>query len=51
MLFRVFNQSLVIVNDAETATDLLEKRSGKYSSRPSSVLTKLYVIRCSCLTL
>ncbi|PIL22734.1 cytochrome P450 [Ganoderma sinense ZZ0214-1] len=41
MLFRIFNQCLVIVNDAETAVDLLEKRSAKYSSRPSSVLTKL----------
>ena len=41
MFFRALGQSLVIVNDAETATDLLEKRSGKYSSRPSSVLTTL----------
>ena len=41
MLFRLIGRSIVIINDARTATDLLEKRSAIYSSRPQSILLTL----------
>ena len=34
MLFRLIGRSIVIINDARTATDLLEKRADVYSDRP-----------------
>jgi hypothetical protein len=33
----VFGQTIVILNDAEAATDLLDKRSAIHSSRPNMV--------------
>ena len=37
---RVLGQTIVIINDARVAFDLLEKRSTKYSNRPSQVMSE-----------
>ena len=34
----VFGRTLIVINDAETAIELLEKRAAQYSSRPGSIL-------------
>ncbi|KAI1814974.1 putative cytochrome P450 oxidoreductase OrdA-like protein [Poronia punctata] len=40
----VLGQSIIIINDAQLAFELLEKRSAKYSSRPNQVFSsELYV--------
>ncbi|KAJ6588504.1 cytochrome P450 [Mycena capillaripes] len=38
---RVFNRTHIILNSAKTATDLLDSRSGIYSDRPISWMSKL----------
>ena len=44
----VVGQPIIVLNSYQAARDLLEKRSGKYSSRPRMVmLTELYVYHCS----
>lgn len=44
----VVGQPIIILNSYQAARDLLEKRSGIYSSRPRMVmLTELYVHHCS----
>lgn len=41
----VFGQTIILLNDAQTAIDLLEKRSAIYSSRPRSVFCgEMYVL-------
>lgn len=41
-----FHRPILIVSSANVARELLEKRGGKYSDRPYSILAnKLYVIR------
>ncbi len=35
MSFKVFGQPIVVVNSFKAASDLLEKRSSNYSTRPS----------------
>ncbi|KAI2630045.1 putative cytochrome P450 oxidoreductase OrdA-like protein [Xylaria nigripes] len=40
----IWGQTVIIINDAQTATELLDKRSAKHSSRPHFTLTgELYV--------
>ncbi|KAI0721292.1 cytochrome P450 [Cerioporus squamosus] len=39
--FQAMGQTLVIVDDPEIAVELLEKRSGIYSSRPDSIVVEL----------
>ena len=34
----VFGRTLIVINDAEIAIELLEKRAAQYSSRPGSIL-------------
>ncbi|PIL22725.1 cytochrome P450 [Ganoderma sinense ZZ0214-1] len=41
MSFKVFSQVLILVDDAEVAVELLEKRSSIYSSRPESPMVAL----------
>ncbi len=40
---RVMSHQFVILNDYQAAIDLLEKRSGIYSSRVASLIFELYV--------
>ena len=44
---KAMGQCLVIIDDVETAVNLLDKRSGIYSSRPQSAMVELYVIPIS----
>ena len=45
MYYRAFGNSVVIVNSAKVADDLLEKRGAIYSSRPArTMLRELYVV-------
>ena len=37
------NQTLLILNSVEAATELLDKRAATYSDRPKSPLVDLYV--------
>lgn len=39
--FQAMGQTLVVIDDPEIAVDLLEKRSGIYSSRPDSIVVEL----------
>lgn len=40
----ILGQTIVIVNDVDTAVELLEKRSAKYSSRPKQIFAgEMYV--------
>lgn len=39
----VLGRSFVIVDSYDAACELLEKRSGNYSSRPDSIMPRLYV--------
>ncbi len=38
---QVFSQSILVIGSADVASDLLEKRSNIYSSRPESTMVKL----------
>lgn len=42
----ILGQTIVIVNDVQTAVELLEKRSAKHSSRPKQIFAgEMYVSR------
>ena len=41
----ILGQSIIVLNSQEAATDLLDKRSAKYSDRPSFPIFHLWVPR------
>ena len=43
LYMNIVGQPLIIIDDLTIATDILDKRSAKYSSRPQSRLVSLYV--------
>ena len=45
--YQVFGQSILVVNTAEAAFDLLDKRSANYSDRTPTPIIDLCVLRCS----
>ena len=46
MSFQIFGQVIVVLNTAEAAKDLLEKRSAIYSDRPWLPILEKYVLEC-----
>ncbi len=46
MSFQMFGQVIVVLNTAEAAKDLLEKRSAIYSDRPWLPILEKYVLEC-----
>lgn len=47
----VLGQHMIILGTHEAAVDLLEKRSGNYSDRSSSIMANLYVPHHGCTLL
>ena len=41
--FTIFRTKFIVINDANVAFELLDKRSTLYSDRPRSVMIDLYV--------
>ena len=51
MCLRVFSQVVVVLSSVSAIKDLLEKRAGIYSDRPSLPIVEMYVlwyVRMSC---
>ena len=47
MSYQALGRPTIVVNTAEAAFDLLEKRSANYSDRPPTPMIDLCVLRCS----